>query len=155
VRRRVSIREWLWNRVQDGERRVIRVMVIASVILVVMQLSVVRDPLQFYISVASRVESPPLDLPSLSVNESATTFQLVLKAVPAAPVRVLQNGKLLATLSKGEQQVTALPGQILLDGTKLSQTVNVQVIIKDAHNKSFQTQVAVPPGTTQAFMLNP
>ncbi|MDQ7096802.1 hypothetical protein REC12_24725 [Desulfosporosinus sp. PR] len=155
MRRRVGLVEWLWHSVQQGERRVIRVMVLASVILVVMQLSVVRDPLQFYMSVASKVESPPLDLPSLAVNESAV-WQLTLKAVPAAQIRVLQNGNVLATLNKGEQRVLVHSGQIQLDGTNVSQTITVQVIKNDQRlAEPRQTQIAVPAGTVQAFTVSP
>ena len=135
MRRRENLLEWVWNTVQRGERGIIRVMVLASVLLILMQLSVVRDPLQFYMAVASKVEAPPLELPSLansSLVESVKTWQVTLKATPAAPVRILQNGKLIATLAKGEQQIMVQSGQIQLDGTGLNQTIRVQVVKKDA-----------------------
>jgi len=136
VRRRESLLEWMWNTVQRGERRIVRVMVLASVLLVLMQLSAIRDPLQFYMTVASKVEAPPLDLPVLANPahaESVRTWQVTLKATPAAPVRVLQNGKVIATLAKGEQQIPAQAGQIQLDGTGVAQTVRVQVIQRDTN----------------------
>ncbi|WP_407311073.1 hypothetical protein [Desulfosporosinus sp. SB140] len=155
MRRRVSLLEWLWNSVQQGERRVIRVMVLASVILVVMQLSVVRDPLQFYMSVATKVESPPLDLPSLATNKP-DTWQLTLKAVPAAQIRVLQNGKIITTLIKGEQRINAQTGQIQLDGTNVSQAIKVQIIMNnEGLMEPRQTQIVVLPGTIQTFTVSP
>ncbi len=129
MRRRESVLEWMWNTVQRGERRIIRVMVLASVILVLMQLSVLRDPLEFYMAVAAKVEAPPLELPALAKTQA--TWQLTLKATPVAPIRVLQNGKVIATLVNGEQQMTVEPGQIQLDGRGLYQIIQVQVVKKD------------------------
>lgn len=156
MRRRVSLLEWLWNSIQYGERRIIRVMVLASVILVVMQLSVIRDPLQFYMSVAAKVESPPLDLPSLATTEQAQTWQLTLKAVPSAPIRVLQNGKVIATLNQGEQQILVQTGQLQLDGSSILQTIRVQILKKDGRLvEPQQTQVVVQPGTIQTIRVSP
>ena len=135
MRRRESVLEWMWNIVERGELRIIRVMVLASVLLVIMQLSEARDPLQFYMAVASKVEAPPLELPSSANHEPAKlvkTWQMTLRATPAAPIRVLQNGKLIATLARGEQQIMVQSGQIQLDGTGVPQTIRVQVIKKDA-----------------------
>ncbi|AFM40789.1 hypothetical protein Desaci_1802 [Desulfosporosinus acidiphilus SJ4] len=157
MRRKVPIGERLWLSVQGGERRVIRIMVLASVLLVVMQFSVVRDPLQFYISVASKVESPPLDLPSLAPNQSVKLWRLTLKANPAAPIPVLQNGKELATLSKGEQQILAQTGQIQLDGRGLSQIIRVQILKNNEEGliEPHQTQIIVLPGSIQTFQVSP
>jgi hypothetical protein len=119
----------MWNTVQRGESKIIRVMVLASVILVLMQLSAIRDPLEFYMAVAAKVEAPPLELPALA--ESHKTWQLTLKATPAAPIRVLQNGKVIATLGNGEQQMSVESGQIQLDGRGLPQIIQVQVVKKD------------------------
>jgi len=125
----------MWNAVQRVEGKIIRIMVLASVILVLMQFSVLRDPLDFYMAMAAKVEAPPLELPALA--ESHQTWQITLKATPAAPIRVLQNGKVLGTLTNGEQQMTVESGQIQLDGRGLSQIIQVQVVNKD-------TQLAEP-----------
>ena len=148
MRRRESLLEWIWNAVQRGERRIVRVMVLASVLLVLMQLSAVRDPLQFYMAMAAKVEAPPIELPALANTERAEavkTWQMTLKATPAAPVRVLQNGKLIATLAKGEQQILVQAGQIQLDGTAVSQTIRVQVIQRDSS--------LLEPRLNQIFLL--
>lgn len=134
MRRRESVLEWMWNIVERGERRIIRVMVLASVLLVLMQLSAVKDPLQFYMSVASKVEAPPLEIPSLANQESAQlvkTWQMTLQAIPPAPIRVLQNGKLITTLAKGEQRIIVQSGQVQLDAQGVNQPVRVQVIKRD------------------------
>jgi hypothetical protein len=108
-------------------------MVLASVLLVLMQLSAVRDPLQFYMAVTSKVEAPPLDLPMVanSTLGEVKTWSVTLKATPAAPIRVLQNGKAIASLAKGVQQIAVQTGQIQLDATGVNQTVRVQVLNKD------------------------
>lgn len=146
--RRKSVSEWIWETVQQGERRIIRVMVLASILLVLMQLSAVRDPLQFYMAVTSKVEAPPIDLPS-SVNstldETVKTWSVTLKATPAAPIRVIQNGKVIASLAKGEQQLTVQAGQIQLDATGVTQTIQVQVMSKDAK--------LIEPRLNQVIML--
>jgi len=157
VRRRELILEWMWNTVQKGERRIIRVMILASIILILMQLSAARDPLQFYISVASKVEAPPLELTSqlnTEFAESVQTWQMTLKATPAAPIRVLQNGKLIATLAKGEQQIKVQSGQIQLDGVGVAQTIRVQVLQKDAQLlEPRQNQVFVLQGNIQNVIV--
>lgn len=146
--RRKSVSEWIWETVQQGERRIIRVMVLASILLVLMQLSAVRDPLQFYMAVTSKVEAPPIDLPS-SVNstldETVKTWSVTLKATPAAPIRVIQNGKVIASLAKGEQQLAVQAGQIQLDATGVTQTIQVQVMSKDAK--------LIEPRLNQVIML--
>ena len=137
----------------------IRVMVLASVLLILMQLSAVRDPLQFYMAVASKVEAPPLELPPLNkpeLAEAVRTWQVTLKATPAAPIRVLQNGKVIATLAKGEQQLIVQTGQIQLDGIGVSQTIRVQVIKKDSLlTEPRQNQVVVLQGNIQNMMVRP
>lgn len=154
MRRRVSVLEWMWNIVQRGERKLIRVMVLASVILVLMQLSAIRDPLEFYMTVASRVEAPPLELPALA--EVPKTWQLTLKAIPAAPVRVLQNGKVITTLTNGEQQISVETGQIQLDGRGLSQIIQVQVIKKDTQLlEPRKNQIIVLQGNIQKLTVSP
>lgn len=137
-RRRGSLLEWIWNAVQHGERRIIRVMVLTSVILVLMQLSAVKDPLQFYLAVAAKVEAPPLDLPALAEtdqSQSSQTWKITLKAVPAAPISVLQNGNVIGSLTKGELQINVKSGEIQLDGTEASELSRVQVIYTDSQLK--------------------
>ena len=159
MRRRGSLLEWLWKTVQQGERRIIRVMVLASVLLLIMQLSAARDPLDFYMSVASKVEAPPLELPALAnpeLQESVKTWQLTLKATPAAPIRVVQNGTVIATLAKGEQQISVQSGQIQLDGIGIAQTVKVQVLKKDAQLlEPRQNQIVVLQGNIQNLIVKP
>jgi len=159
VRRRGSLLEWLWKTIQQGERRIIRVMVLASILLLIMQLSAARDPLDFYMAVASKVEAPPLELPALANPElqgSVKTWQLTLKATPAAPVRVVQNGTVIATLAKGEQQISVQSGQIQLDGIGIAQTVKVQVLKKDAQLlEPRQSQIVVLQGNIQNLIVKP
>jgi hypothetical protein len=159
LRRRGSLLEWMWNTVQRGERRIIRVMILASVLLVLIQLSAVRDPLQFYMAVAAKVEAPPLELPPLAnpiLSEGGSTWQVTLKATPAAPIRVLQNGKLIATLAKGEQQIMVKTGLIQLDGTSVSQTIQVKVIQRDANLLEPRlNQLIVLRGNTQYVTVRP
>ena len=159
MRRREGVLEWLWNVVQKGERRIIRVMVLSATVLVIMQLSVVKDPLQFYIMMASKIETPPLDLPSpveTLTAKQAQTWQVTLRATPAAPVRVLQNGKLIATLVKGIQAITVQTGQIQLDGKDIPCTVQVQVIKKDDQLlEPHQNQALILRGDIQTINVNP
>lgn len=125
------------------ERGLIRFMVLASVLLVVAQIGfgLARDPVDFYIAMAQKVESPPIEVqptsgittPELNGNKAlAQTWTITLKATPAAPVRVLQNGKLLGTLSRGQLEITPQSGTLQLDGTAVSQIVRVQVTGRDS-----------------------
>jgi len=119
-----------------------------------MQLSVIRDPLEFYLAVATKVEAPPLELPALA--EVPKTWQLTLKATPAASIRVLQNGKVIATLANGEQQITVESGQIQLDGRGLSQIIQVQVVKKDTQLvEPRKNRIVVIQGNTQNLTVRP
>lgn len=159
MRRRGSPLEWLWNTVQRGERRIIRVMVLASVLLLLMQLGAVRDPLDFYMTVAAKVEAPPLELPALAkpeIEQSVKTWYVTLKATPAASIRVVQNGTVIATLAKGEQQIAVQSGQIQLDGIGIAQTIKVQVIQKDSQLiEPRQNQIIVLQGNIQNLTVRP
>lgn len=159
MRRSGNLIEWLWNSVQRGERRIIRIMVLASVLLVLMQLATTRDPVQFYIAMAERVESPALDLPPLTqpaLAESLNSWNVTLIAIPAAPVRVLQNGTVIATLGQGKQQITVQSGQFQLDGIGISQLVQVQVLKKDPQLlEPRQNQVFVVQGNMQNVAVSP
>ena len=153
MRQRGSVLEWLWESMQHAERRVIRIMVLASVLLVVMQLSVARDPVQFYMSVAGKVESPPLDYSApAALNGSGKTMSLTVKASPAAPLRVVQNGKVLGSLDRGVQQVSVQAGKLELDGSSLSAPVRVEL---NMNNQASSTSIVISPGTVQALTINP
>ncbi|WP_041484204.1 hypothetical protein [Desulfitobacterium metallireducens] len=112
------------------ERMLIRFMVLASVLLVVAQigLGLARDPVDFYIAMAQKIEAPPIEVLS---QVSPENWVITLKATPAAPVRVLQNGKLLGTLSRGQLEITPQSGTLQLDGTSVSQIVRVQITNRD------------------------
>lgn len=125
------------------ERGVIRIVILASVLLLLVQmgLGLAKDPVDFYISVAQKIESPSLDIAPVSSavspeispdNALQRTWKVTLKASPAAPVRVVQNGRVLGTLARGELEVPVQAGILQLDGTNVSQIVRVQVIKKDA-----------------------
>lgn len=124
------------------ERSLIRALVLMSALLVVAQigLGLARDPVDFYIAMAQKVEAPPIEVqptsgittPELGGNKvSPQTWNITLKASPAAPIRVLQNGKLLGTLTRGELAIKAQAGTLQLEGTNTSQIVRVQVIGRD------------------------
>jgi hypothetical protein len=123
------------------EQGLIRIMILATVLLVLVQmgLGLAKDPVDFYISVAQKVEAPALDIAPVSKtvtpeirseNSTDKTWLLTLKAIPAAPVRVIQNGRVLGTLTRGELEVLVRAGTLQLDGTNCAQIVRVQVIKK-------------------------
>lgn len=159
MRRRGSLLEWLWHAVQWGEGRIIRVMVLAAVLLVIMQLSVIRDPLQFYMAIAAKVEAPPLELPTNAnpgLSNEALSWQITLKAIPTAPIRIIQNGKVIATLAKGEQRITVQSGKFQLDGSSVPQTVRVQVIqLDDGLLEPRLNQIVVLQGNIQNMTVRP
>lgn len=157
--RRKSLAEWMWMTVQRGERQLLRVMVLASVLLVLMQLSAVRDPLQFYMAVTSKIEAPPIELPLLAnstLGKPVKTWSVTLKAIPAAPIRVLQKGKVLTSLAKGEQQIMVQAGQIQLDARGVTQTIRVQVINRDVQLlEPSLNQTVLLKGNLQVMNVSP
>lgn len=132
---------------QHFEKKIIRFMVIVCASLVILQLGLSRDPVQFYLAFAQKVESQPLELATLgsgqvqeqssnqnqvsSQGQTSTQKQKVwtvkLQTQPAAPVKVYQNGKLLGTLSQGEIQLEVPAGNIQLDAREIKQSVKVRV----------------------------
>ncbi|MFZ3102915.1 MAG: hypothetical protein WA131_06515 [Desulfitobacteriaceae bacterium] len=163
MRRRRSLTMRINQFLQDGERQLIRVIILGSVILVIMQLSLAKDPVQFYLAMAQKVESPSIDLntarqastlptpqtpavtTAVSLN-SARVWQITLKATPNMPVRVLQNGKVLGNLAKGEQVFALQTGIVQLDATNVKQSVRVQVIKRE--------QLLNQPNLNQVFYLD-
>jgi hypothetical protein len=141
-RRRLNI-WWISQFFQQGERQLIRLIVLGSVILVIMQFSLAKEPVQFYLEMAQKIESPYIELntteqavtaPATSQTGSSVQtqlYQITLKATPNLPVRVLQNGKELGTLTKGEQVLKVQAGIIQLDAAKVKQPVQVQVLKLD------------------------
>ncbi|AFM01147.1 MULTISPECIES: hypothetical protein [Desulfitobacterium] len=124
------------------EKAIIRAVVLSAVFLVLAQmaLGLAKDPVDYYISVAQNVEAPSLDstpvsstvTPNLIQEATSQTSLITLKAVPAAPVRVIQNGKVLGTLARGELEIPVQGGILQLDGTNVSAIVRIQVIRKDS-----------------------
>lgn len=130
---------------QKVEKGIIRILILASVLLVLAQmgLGLAKDPVDFYISVAQKVEAPAMDIAPVSStlspeinnnqdNTSIKTYKLTLKASPAAPVRVIQNGRVLGSMIRGELEVPVQAGTLQLDGTNVSQIVRIQVTNKDS-----------------------
>ncbi|AGA69777.1 hypothetical protein Desdi_2353 [Desulfitobacterium dichloroeliminans LMG P-21439] len=125
---------------QKLEQVIVRAVVLLTVLLVVVQmgLGLAKDPVDYYISIAQDVEAPSISstpvsstiTPDLILETVPHTSQITLKAVPAAPVRVIQNGKVLGTLARGELAISAQTGTLQLDGTNVSAIVRVQVIQK-------------------------
>ncbi|WP_026198915.1 hypothetical protein [Desulfitobacterium hafniense] len=124
------------------EKVIIRAVVLSAVFLVLAQmaLGLAKDPVGYYISVAQNIEAPSLDstpvsstvTPNLIQETIPQTSLITLKAVPAAPVRVIQNGKTLGTLARGELEIPVQTGVIQLDGTNVPTIVRIQVIKKDS-----------------------
>lgn len=123
------------------ENNFIRFVVLMAVLLAVAQigLGLAGDPVDSYLALARKVEDPPLDIqptsglitPETNDGKALQTWKIALKAIPAAPVRVLQNGKLLGTLSKGQLEISVQAGTLQLDGTACPQIVRIQVIGRD------------------------
>lgn len=139
-----------------SERLLIRVMILASVALVIAQMGLAKDPVTFYLAMAEKVEYPALDMPAAKVDVQKDTYQIVLKAAPSAAVKVWQNGKQIGDLKKGEQTLSVQKGQILLDGRGITSAVRVQVIQKDSAlqeprlNQTFMVQ-----GNIQTVSISP
>lgn len=127
---------------QKVENFLIRTVVLATVFLVLAQMGMglAKDPVDFYLSVAQSLEAPSLDSTPVSVTvtpklireSTPQTYQLTLRATPAAPIRVMQKGKVLGTLAKGELEIPVEVGNLQLDGSDVPHLVQVQVVAKGA-----------------------
>lgn len=114
-----------------AEQVLIRLMILSSVVLAIIQMGSAKDPVDFYLAMAAKVESPPLDIPATDY-EAKKTYLLSLKAVPQVSVKVWQNGTLLGDLGQGEKLISVQAGEIVLDGRGAGQPVRVQLLPKDA-----------------------
>lgn len=152
---------------ERGERQLIRVLILASVLLVIVQLSLVKDPVQFYLAVAQKVESPSLDITDASPEKQdvpagpatasqAETWLLTLKTAPAAAVRVWQEGKVIAVLGAEEKQVKVRAGVLQLDARNIDGAVRVQVIKRDSRlHEPRLNQTLVLNKDIQSMMVSP
>ena len=131
---------------ENLERLLIRGMILAAVTLAVVQLALglAKDPVDFYMAMAQKVEAQPLEI-NIEQPNIKQTWKLTLRASPAAPVRILQNGKVIGMLTRGEQEITVQSGLIQLDARNIPQIVRIQVIKKDSD--------LLEPRLNQTFIL--
>lgn len=140
--------------VRRTEQILIRMMILASVALAIVQLGLAKDPVDFYLAMAAKVENPPLDIPAMG-NEASQTYTLALKAVPNAAVKVWQNGVQLTDLSEGEKLIKVRAGEIILDGRGIGQSIRVQILPRDANLKEPHSSVLSLNGNTQNVKVGP
>ncbi len=82
-RRRSGMWAWINQFFQQGEQQLIRIIVLGSAVLVIMQFALVRDPVQFYLAMSQETESPYIDL-----NTSQQTATLPASSQQAVPPRL-------------------------------------------------------------------
>ena len=128
MRRKITIN--LWGFFHWLERKVVRVLILGAVLLAIIQLSMglAADPVDFYLAVSKQVESPPLEL-----VDSEQRYQIKLQAIPAAPVKIYQNGRLMGDLATGEKEFNVKTGNLLLDGRYVDHPVKIWVKECDPH----------------------
>lgn len=137
-----------------AEQILIRLMILSSVILAIAQIGSAKDPVDFYLAMAAKVESPPLDIPAVN-NAANKTYLLSLKAVPLVSVKVWQNGALLGDLSQGEKLISVRAGEIVLDGRGAGQPVRVQIQPKDDALKEPRANVIALNGNLLNIRVSP
>jgi len=139
------------------ERILIRTMILASVLLVVVQLGLAQDPVDFYLATAAKIESPPLDIPTLDNSEITTgrIYAVLFKAAPKAPVKIWQDGILLGDLSQGEKLVKVSAGEVILDGRGLEPVIRIQIVPQDARLQEPRARVVTLKGNSVSFKVNP
>lgn len=150
--------EIMWKVLERIERSLVRLVIFATILLVVVQLARAGDPVQFYLAMSEKVEAPPIENQAKESAEpkKAVTYTITLRSTPTAGVRVMQNGQVLGTLSAGEKQFTVQAGNIVLDASHLSQPVRVEVVKKDIRlREPRQNQSFVFQGNTQTFAVKP
>ncbi|MDR3270956.1 MAG: hypothetical protein LBT32_05560 [Peptococcaceae bacterium] len=155
----------LSRRMQTIEKRVMRIVVCALLVLTVVQIGRARDPLEFYLAVAKKVESAAMETDlaypvAAGAQDPAQTAPvlgtLTLRAQPAADVRIWQHDKLLGTLRQGDVTVQVQAGPVLLDGRSLAGVVNVQVIrISGAVMQPTLYQNLMIQGNIQTLLVTP
>lgn len=162
---RRGLGEYLLRLIHHSEKKIIRMMVFACLALTVTQCWRARDPLQFYLAFAQKIEETAMDVrsqpvPAMSAEQAARplpeSWAVVLKAQPAAAVKVSQNGELLGTLSQGELTLKVQAGKIQLDGREIRELIRVQVVRTAAPLSQPQVnQVYLLQGNVQEIPVTP
>jgi len=117
------------------ERKLIRVMVICTVLLSIFQITTVTDPVDFYLKIAGDIDSPAFkydqyvnDNPSIGQQEK--TIRLCFSVHPESAVFVLQNEKNIGTIEK-DTELDVAPGTVVLDARHIPYPVVVDVVLNE------------------------
>jgi hypothetical protein len=127
-KRRVPLMEKL-------EKSLLRTMVLCAVVLAVFQLKSLTDPVDFYLNIMGKLDSPAFKYEEYITGGQSgpgetKTISLYLQSEPHSPVLVQQNDKTLGTIGKG-LRVEVEPGTVYLDASHLSYPVTVEIILNE------------------------
>lgn len=117
----------VWGFFTRLEGWIIRGLILGTLLLVIVQYGMSKDPVEFYLAMAGKVESPAIEVNGY-LKDDEPVYTVRLKAVPAAPVNIVQNGQIIASLGKGEVNIPLSADAFILDGRGVSQAVSIQIV---------------------------
>lgn len=119
----------LWRKI---ERRIIRLMVLAALVLAVFQLRVITDPVDFYLKVTGDIETPAFKYENYfdPANQDVQTIELKFETYPAdAPVQIWQEQTLLGVISDKVNKYRVKPGKVTLNAEEIPYPVTVEIVL--------------------------
>lgn len=113
---------------QRFERKLIRIMVILTVLLGLFQFRTFADPVAFYLKLSGE-----LDTPAFKYDENqASTIMLTFRISPQAEVVLRQNDTNLGSIADNKS-VQVQPGTVYLDATAVPYPVTIDIIHNRQH----------------------
>lgn len=123
------------------QKGLIRLMVIMAVCLAVYQLKAATNPVDFYLQVAGSIEEPAMSFsrdlsrlqetqPQAESAEPLSAVDMLFSVTPYAPVKVLQEDKLLGVIDF-QTTIPVKPGTLVLDARGISYPVSVRLDVED------------------------
>lgn len=109
------------------EKILVRLAVFGCMTLIVLQLALVRvkDPVEFYLAFAQKIDSPPLQ--QIDVNWQPNLV-LMVEGADTANLKVLLNDKVAGTFTDGRLELSVSPGdRLALDARQSPGQVKLKV----------------------------
>lgn len=112
---------------QRFERKLIRIMVVLTVLLGLFQFKTFTDPVTFYLKLSGE-----LDTPAFKYDDQTGTIMLTFQVSPEADIVLRQNNEDIGII-KDNKTALVQPGTVFLDATGVSYPVTVDIVLNSQH----------------------
>lgn len=130
TRKRVSSKS-RFSFLERLESTLLRVMILGTILLAVFQFNTITDPVDFYLKIASDLDSPAFKYDEYLAEDNNRKDKLIsldFQAEPVSSVLVKQNNEVIGEIGNGVK-LQVEPGTVTLDATQVRHPVTVYVIL--------------------------